>query len=156
MKTIQITAAHADELMEQREQSQACLGYAEIPEQSSPTRSLSRLKKTEVQKIKQLYETAFPEDEQIPWDDLMAWLGKCRWISRLITMVKSSSASPLSIHVSHSTDERSKGRAELVLAMPCKEEEDRRSTGSGTLPCERNCEAKVLAIYLKMLSGKRS
>ena len=23
------------------------------------------------EKIKQLYETAFPEDEQIPWDDLM-------------------------------------------------------------------------------------
>ena len=76
MKTIQITAAHADELMEQREQSQTCLGYAEIPEQSSPTRSLSRLKKTEVQKIKQLYETAFPEDEQIPWEDLMRLVGE--------------------------------------------------------------------------------
>ena len=58
--TRQITATNADELMEQREQSQACLGYAE-----------SRQKKTEGQKIKQLYETAFPEDEQIPWDDLM-------------------------------------------------------------------------------------
>ena len=23
------------------------------------------------EKIRQLYETAFPEDEQIPWDDLM-------------------------------------------------------------------------------------
>ena len=76
MKTIQITAAHADELMEQREQSQTCLGYAEIPEQSSPTRSLSRLKKTEVQTIKQMYETAFPEDEQIPWDDLMRLIGE--------------------------------------------------------------------------------
>ena len=76
MKTIQITAAHADVLMEQREQSQACLGYAEIPEQSSPTRSLSRQKKTEVQKIKQLYETAFPEDEQIQWDDLMRLVGE--------------------------------------------------------------------------------
>ena len=76
MKTIQITAAHADVLMEQREQSQACLGYAEIPEQSSPTRSLSRLKKTEVQKIKKLYETAFPEDEQIQWDDLMRLVGE--------------------------------------------------------------------------------
>ena len=76
MKTIQITAAHADELMEQREQSQTCFGYAEIPEQSSPTRSLSRLKKTEVQKIKQLYETAFPEDEQIPWEDLMRLVGE--------------------------------------------------------------------------------
>ena len=60
MRTVQITAANADELMEQREQSQACLGYAE-----------SRQKKTEGQKIKQLYETAFPEDEQIPWKDLM-------------------------------------------------------------------------------------
>ncbi len=58
--TRQITATNADELMKQREQSQACLGYAE-----------SRQKKTEGQKIKQLYETAFPEDEQIPWDDLM-------------------------------------------------------------------------------------
>ena len=76
MKTIQITAAHADELMEQREHSQTCFGYAEIPEQSSPTRSLSRLKKTEVQKIKQLYETAFPEDEQIPWEDLMRLVGE--------------------------------------------------------------------------------
>ena len=76
MKTIQITASHADELMEQREQSQTCFGYAEIPEQSSPTRSLSRLKKTEVQKIKQLYETAFPEDEQIPWEDLMRLVGE--------------------------------------------------------------------------------
>ncbi len=55
-----ITASTADELMEQREQNQACLGYAE-----------SRQKKTEGQKIKQLYETAFPEDEQISWDDLM-------------------------------------------------------------------------------------
>ena len=52
MKTIQITAAHADVLMEQREQSQACLGYAEIPEQSSPTRSLSRQKKTEGQLVR--------------------------------------------------------------------------------------------------------
>jgi len=76
MKTIQITASHADELMEQREQSQTCFDYAEIPEQSSPTRSLSRLKKTEVQKIKQLYETAFPEDEQIPWEDLMRLVGE--------------------------------------------------------------------------------
>ena len=76
MKTIQITVSHADELMEQREQSQTCFGYAEIPEQSSPTRSLSRQKKTEVQKIKQLYETAFPEDEQIPWEDLMRLVGE--------------------------------------------------------------------------------
>ena len=37
----QITASNADELMEQREQNQACLGYAE-----------SRQKKTEGQKIK--------------------------------------------------------------------------------------------------------
>ena len=64
------------EMREQREQSQACLGYAEIPEQSSPTRSLSRQKKTEVQKIKQLYETAFPEDEQIPWKDLVRLVGE--------------------------------------------------------------------------------
>ena len=41
----QITASNADELMEQREQNQACLGYAE-----------SRQKKTEGQKIKQLYD----------------------------------------------------------------------------------------------------
>ena len=61
-----LVAANTNELMEQREQNQAYLSYAEIPEQSSPTRSLSRQKKTEVQKIKQLYETAFPEDEQIP------------------------------------------------------------------------------------------
>ena len=27
-------------------------------------------------KIKQLYETAFPEDEQIPWDDLMRLVEK--------------------------------------------------------------------------------
>ena len=57
MNTKQITAANVDELMEQREQSQACLGYAE-----------SRQKKTEGQKIMQLYETAFPENEQIPWN----------------------------------------------------------------------------------------
>ena len=63
--TRQITATNADELMEQREQSQACLGYAE-----------SRQKKTEGQKIMQLYETAFPEDEQIPWDDLMRLVGE--------------------------------------------------------------------------------
>ena len=66
-----LVAANANELMEQREQNQTCLSYAEIPELSSPTRSLSRQKKTEGQKIKQLYETAFPKDEQIPWDDLM-------------------------------------------------------------------------------------
>ena len=71
-----LVAANADELMEQREQNQACLSYAEIPEQSSPTRSLSRQKKTEGQKIKQLYETAFPKDEQIPWDDLMRLVGE--------------------------------------------------------------------------------
>ena len=65
MNTKQINAANADELMEQREQSQACLGYAE-----------SRQKKTEGQKIMQLYETAFPEDEQIPWDDLMRLVGE--------------------------------------------------------------------------------
>ena len=28
------------------------------------------------EKIKQLYETAFPEDEQIPWDDLMRLVGE--------------------------------------------------------------------------------
>ena len=28
------------------------------------------------EKIKQLYETAFPEDEQIPWDDLMRLIGE--------------------------------------------------------------------------------
>ena len=71
-----LVAANANELMEQREQNQACLSYAEIPEQSSPTRSLSRQKKTEGQKIKQLYETAFPKDEQIPWDDLMRLVGE--------------------------------------------------------------------------------
>ena len=37
---------------------------------------LPRLKKTEVKKIKQLYETAFPEDEQIPWEDLMRLVGE--------------------------------------------------------------------------------
>ena len=71
-----LLAANADELMELREQNQACLSYAEIPEQSLPTRSLSRQKKTEGQKIKQLYETAFPKDEQIPWDDLMRLVGE--------------------------------------------------------------------------------
>ena len=71
-----LLAANTDELMEQREQDQACLSYAEIPEQSLPTRSLSRQKKTEGQKIKQLYETAFPKDEQIPWDDLMRLVGE--------------------------------------------------------------------------------
>jgi hypothetical protein len=29
------------------------------------------------EKIKQLYETAFPEDEQIPWDDLMRLIEFC-------------------------------------------------------------------------------
>ena len=71
-----LVAANANELMEQREQNQGCLSYAEIPELSSPTRSLSRQKKTEGQKIKQLYETAFPKDEQIPWDDLMRLVGE--------------------------------------------------------------------------------
>ena len=71
-----LVAANTNELMEQREQNQACLSYAEIPEQSLPTRSLSRQKKTEGQKIKQLYETAFPKDEQIPWDDLMRLVGE--------------------------------------------------------------------------------
>ena len=42
MNTKQITAANADELMEQREQRQTCLDYAE-----------SRQKKTEGQMIKQ-------------------------------------------------------------------------------------------------------
>ena len=28
------------------------------------------------EKIKQLYKTAFPEDEQIPWDDLMRLIGE--------------------------------------------------------------------------------
>ena len=39
------------ETMEQREQSDACIDSAEIPEQSSPTRSLSRQRKTEGQPI---------------------------------------------------------------------------------------------------------
>ena len=52
MKRIQITTVHTDELMVDRKRSQACLGYAEL-----------RQKKTEVQKIRKLYETAFPEDE---------------------------------------------------------------------------------------------
>ena len=56
---------NADELMELREQSQVCLGYAE-----------SQQKKTEGQKIKLLYETVFPEDEQIPWDDLIRLVGE--------------------------------------------------------------------------------
>ena len=71
-----LLAANANELMEQREQNQTCLSYVEIPEQSLPTRSLSRQKKTEGQKIKQLYEKAFPKDEQIPWDDLMRLVGE--------------------------------------------------------------------------------
>ena len=37
------------EMREQREQSRTCSSFAEIPEQSSPTRSLSRSKKTEGQ-----------------------------------------------------------------------------------------------------------
>ena len=44
-----LTGKEAIELMKQREQSQASLNSAEIPEQSSPTRSLSRQKKTEGQ-----------------------------------------------------------------------------------------------------------
>ena len=40
------------QMMKQREQSQANLNSAEIPEQSSPTRSLSRQKKTEGQLVK--------------------------------------------------------------------------------------------------------
>ena len=54
-----ICAASQAQLMEQREQSQACLGYAEIPEQGSPTRSLSRQKKAESQinpKMQQLFD----------------------------------------------------------------------------------------------------
>ena len=39
------------ETMEQREQSDACIDSVEIPEQSSPTRSLSRQRKTEGQPI---------------------------------------------------------------------------------------------------------
>ena len=42
MATKQITATNADELMEQREQSQTCLSYAE-----------SRLRKTEGQLLEQ-------------------------------------------------------------------------------------------------------
>jgi len=44
-----LTGKEAIELMKQREQSQASLNSAEIPEQSSPTRSFSRQKKTEGQ-----------------------------------------------------------------------------------------------------------
>ena len=57
-----LTGKEAIELMKQREQSQACLNSAEIPEQSSPipadaptrslSRSLSRQKKTEGQLVK--------------------------------------------------------------------------------------------------------
>ena len=41
------------------------------------------------EKIKQLYETAFPEDEQIPWKDLFVFR-ECRWISLHTTMAKTS------------------------------------------------------------------
>jgi hypothetical protein len=47
-----LTGKEAIELMKQREQSQASLNSAEIPEQSSPTRSLSLQKKTEGQLIR--------------------------------------------------------------------------------------------------------
>ena len=47
-----LTGKEAIELMKQREQSQASLNSAEIPEQSSPTRSLSRQKKTEGQLVR--------------------------------------------------------------------------------------------------------
>ena len=30
------------------------------------------------EKIKYLYQTAFPQDEQIPWDDLMRLIGEIR------------------------------------------------------------------------------
>ena len=55
-----ICAASHAQLMEQREQSGVYSCYAE-----------SQQKKTEGQKIMQLYETAFPENEQIPWKELM-------------------------------------------------------------------------------------
>ena len=76
------------------------------------------------EQIKQLYEKAFPEDEQIPWKDLMRLVEKMPLdfsayydgedlISQHTTMAKTSSASPSSIHVSL-------------------------STGSGTLPCAKS------------------
>ena len=72
------------------------------------------------EKIMQLYEMAFPEDEQIPWDDLMRLVGEMPLDFTAYYEEKRSSASPSSILVSH-------------------------STGFGTLLCERNCEAKVMA-----------
>ena len=30
-----------------------------------------------------LYETESPEDEQIPWDDQIRLVEKCRWTSRM-------------------------------------------------------------------------
>ena len=107
-------------------------------------------------KIRQLYEMAFPEDEQIPWDDLMRLVGEMPldftayydgedFIGFTIVYPRNSfNRRTKQGQSGNSTDERSKGRAELVLAMPCKEEEDRRSTGSGTLLCKRNCEAKAM------------
>jgi hypothetical protein len=36
------------------------------------------------EQIRQLYETAFPEEEQIPWNDLMRLIGEMHLDSRLL------------------------------------------------------------------------
>ena len=83
MRTVQITAANADE------------------------------------KIKQLYETAFLEDEQIPWKDLM----------RLIEEM------PLDFTAYYDGEEFIGFTISIHVSL---------LTGSGTLLCKRNCAERAM------------
>ena len=70
--------------------------------------------------LQQLYQTAFPEEEQIPWKELMRLVDEMPLDSRHTTRVMLLSVSP-----------------SFILAGL--------STGSGTLPSRRNCEGRALA-----------
>ena len=70
------------------------------------------------EKIKHLYETAFPKDEQIPWDDLM----------RLIEEM------PLDFTAYYDGEEFI--GFTIVYSL---------LTGSGTLLCKRNCAERAMA-----------
>ena len=71
------------------------------------------------EKIKQLYETAFPEGEQIPWDDLMRLVGEM----------------PLDF-TAYYDGENFIGFTIVYHVSP--------AAGSGILPYARNFEAKAM------------
>ena len=78
------------------------------------------------EQVRRLYESAFPVEEQIPYEDLMTLMDKMHWILQAITKVMNSLALPSSIRERHSI-----GFGILPCAMNCGE----RAWGKRFFPC---------------------